>query len=68
MNKEELLKTKRTDRGLSGALEVLMESLRVAQATGGGAGSTGGRVTQLVFAISDGYITENNGRERIKVS
>ena len=51
------------DRGLSGGLEVLMQSLRMAQARGS---SSNGRVTQLVFAISDGVINEGNGRERIK--
>jgi len=64
VNKEDLLRQKQSDRGLSGGLEMLMNSLRIAQANSGG--NSGGRVTQLVFAISDGFITENNGRERIK--
>jgi midasin len=62
VNKEDMRQQK-SDRGLSGGLEVLMQTLQMAQTRGSG---NGNRVTQLVFAISDGLINEGNGRERIK--
>lgn len=57
------VRLQKSDRGVSGGLEVLMQKLQMAQTRSSG---SGGRCTQLVFAISDGFINEQNGRERIK--